>query len=1154
MHKCYNFVGSVSVLVCFASLHLLLYLTSSYYIHSKDFAIQAGFDMRQQNQLISTVDNASFAPTAPEAAISGGGSQDRRRQFGLLAADGYETRIGAVAPFVFGQRAQQQRQKEQQAPAAAAPTAPFSQNLSMDLNEFLRYHSEHVISSTMQECHLLSARTFRQRYTQSMESEWQETKKEILQYLGCNVSEQKMGKNLNSVSLSMNLTMNMAPFNPNNTTLAIMPATANAMNNSNSNSNTTNTTQLKHPSLLNFSRATNTSATGVGSVITSPLNATNATTTARNANPPDNLRRNLNQRNPIASGEKLNAWECEFALVTAQLCGNRIGAVTAATSPTSPTSATSPSPFIAPFAMFANAHQRLCVDYFGANNLNNSQQREEEEYEQECIEDLWRCMSRMTGENASNGKFIQSADVLVENVFAPYYQRNSLGLRRFLADNARAYLERAYLNKIRFAVKQNMENARLGGAMSNFAYITAFVRLQFQNQVPENYESVTLSTNHETLPLFPLLYYCLRVGEIDDCIRIAAQSGSHTASVIAAALKQIQQSEWSLQQQLVATHHQQQQQQQQQQQPRQQPHKTCTLIDILEHRSLSPLDSEFWQSTFDVCYKNRVSHSSSDPFEVVMFLVLGRFVDSTRDGWIDLSPVLATTEDYVWYKLCTVIDEGSPLPAWMSHYSTTDAFATEEDPFVPSTMDVLRQQIVDLGPNHFENPLIFVMTLLLTQQFETAIDCLFSVDALHAIHLGMCLNYYGLLFTTFRHPITENENEHGNEDQNASDEYQQQLLFDKVRRHCTKIINAADSEDHNHFVFFYLYLLAKECQPATKKFIEYLARPNPRFMHEILGSIGNNGIRIQKGLLFRFPWPVGSDYGIPFPVICLDAAQMALDFGEKEHSIHLFMFGGNYPAAARQCSSLLASTMMLTNGSGGVGGGGVAGGGGSVGTGNVGGVSGKHEKRVALEIAKDLCAANSQRHAFHDLPDNEIQLLSDDQLCNLVTATEMSEFFGLFYAHQQTKAMEVIKKCRILPVDDRVVSEITRENRGFSGMSGGGIGRSGSILSLNAQQQHRIFAPYTQKISKLEKELRKFVGDICLLVMEMFAGKLSQLSTQIKRRHSPAHTAVLQQRRQLSILCAIVHTFFNCLPSKLCETTAKTATKIDTLLEQTRIS
>eukprot|EP01083_Nonionella_stella_P287549 978816_1 len=124
----------------------------------KDFAAQAGVDIRNQSQYISAIEQ-----------------QPTRRQ----PRDYDEFKGGKdIQPF-----------KGDKVPLISGSIHPTN---TMDLTNFLKYHHEYVISSTIQECQLLSSTHFRKKYNESIQQEWNNTKMDILNYLGCDNQMQTM--------------------------------------------------------------------------------------------------------------------------------------------------------------------------------------------------------------------------------------------------------------------------------------------------------------------------------------------------------------------------------------------------------------------------------------------------------------------------------------------------------------------------------------------------------------------------------------------------------------------------------------------------------------------------------------------------------------------------------------------------------------------------------------------------------------------------------------------------------------------------------------------------------------------------------------------------------------------------------------------------
>lgn len=672
------------------------------FLFSNDFAMQAGFDIQQQTQLISTVN----------------GQHSNLSQIREHKTD---------VPLISGD-------------------VQVSSSENMDLNDFLRYHHENVVSSTIQECRLLTARTFRERYNQSMEDEWMQTKNELLRLLGCN-NHQFNAHSGGSSSSSSGISMN------NNTSAAaascILPPSSSSL-------------------LQSFKRNYNSNI--------------------------EQMQENTNKTaEPIArfamdSNENINldVWDIGFSAVVNKLCENRFQ--------------NDHHKFIAPFKMFAIEHHKICIQYFKQKQRNNDNNNYQE-FDQLCMEDIWECLSIMVNEQSLNGLFIPD-HILSEKCYE--HNINNPEFHQFLSVNAKNYLEQMFMYNIKSEVKNNMKDnihssmyLGGGGMQHNISFILAYVRMQFADNITQH---IMVKIKGESYPLYPLLYYCLRAGEIKEAVNISG------INVHSSMIK-----------------------------------RAFQMITEQKDRS----SSTFWIQTFNPYYYKHISHSNNniDTYEVLLYLILGKIVDSTMDNWIDLYTVLSTTEDCIWYELCYI--------NMMMINNETSLIS-------------LQKKMRDLGPNHYKNTYIYVKTLMLTQQFETAVQFLCNVDLVQGIHVALSLNYYGLL-------SIPNIN-----------------LFDKIRTYCNRLLNANNNQIQSYFIFYYLYLM--NCKQSINQLIQYLSIPNWDLVLQLLNTIS------------KYSYQPTSD-------LCLKSAMIARENGEIVHSIQLFIHGEHYSTAAKVCIKLLSTHM-----------------------------------------------------------------------------------------------------------------------------------------------------------------------------------------------------------------------------------------------------
>ncbi|OQR72059.1 hypothetical protein BIW11_10615 [Tropilaelaps mercedesae] len=128
-----------------------------------------------------------------------------------------------------------------------------------------------------------------------------------------------------------------------------------------------------------------------------------------------------------------------------------------------------------------------------------------------------------------------------------------------------------------------------------------------------------------------------------------------------------------------------------------------------------------------------LSLNSGNPYERVVLAILAG-CDVTNDHGVVGT---VSIEDYLWVKMCKAIVA----------------------PIMPPTPDVLTLEKLqlhitdDYGENHFDaiqRPLQYAYVLLLTAQFEIAIEFLYrtEVHRCHAVHMAIALNQLGLLRNT----------------------------------------------------------------------------------------------------------------------------------------------------------------------------------------------------------------------------------------------------------------------------------------------------------------------------------------------------------------------------------------------------------------------
>ncbi|KAL1124172.1 hypothetical protein AAG570_001942 [Ranatra chinensis] len=242
---------------------------------------------------------------------------------------------------------------------------------------------------------------------------------------------------------------------------------------------------------------------------------------------------------------------------------------------------------------------------------------------------------------------------------------------------ALAYLEDRYRIYINSVVSGNLSTARRGGIPGTYSLVRGFVGIRV-SQV-EGLEDV----NIDGLPLWPLVYYCLRCGDVPSALMSCKLAGI--------SLEEI-----------------------------------CMFLEDLRdspNRKLSMRMELQARSTY-----RRIVRSSTDPYKRAVYCVLGAcdIHDDHRD-------IAVTADDYLWIKLWQVREEEpDPVPDRI-HYSLLQSLVLEE--------------YGESHYRASEQPQIYFQMLVLTGQWESAFDFLVRIDKFrsHAVHMAIALHELDLL-------------------------------------------------------------------------------------------------------------------------------------------------------------------------------------------------------------------------------------------------------------------------------------------------------------------------------------------------------------------------------------------------------------------------
>jgi nuclear pore complex protein Nup93 len=260
-------------------------------------------------------------------------------------------------------------------------------------------------------------------------------------------------------------------------------------------------------------------------------------------------------------------------------------------------------------------------------------------------------------------------------------------------------------------------HAELGGVPGTFQLVKSYLKIKIL-PMTENLEDGLVDGQ----PVWPLIYFCLRCGDLDAAMQVVTQAQNRLDD-FRGYLQEYMQS-------------------------RDSGRSQSMLTRIRTH------------------YR-RIVRLSSDPYKKAVYSVIG-CCDVTENH----SQVAVKTDDYMWLKLRQVTQYGGDTSRdsrtgaedsltlkqlqtilkdeygeWLSFTSSTLTHLCQIYRLIPNapvSQHCCYNQTLALGESHFhaaDMPLLFFLVLLLSMQFEAALEFLSRVERYrsHAVHFAIAL-------------------------------------------------------------------------------------------------------------------------------------------------------------------------------------------------------------------------------------------------------------------------------------------------------------------------------------------------------------------------------------------------------------------------------
>ncbi|XP_066973938.1 nuclear pore complex protein Nup93-like [Macrobrachium rosenbergii] len=486
--------------------------------------------------------------------------------------------------------------------------------------------------------------------------------------------------------------------------------------------------------------------------------------------------------------------------------------------------------------------------------------------------------------------------------------RASPKVQAALVRQARGFLEKSYANYMNTIVYSHLERAQLGGVPGLVPLVRAYLDVVLPAQAIPTLEDGLAGG----APVWPLIFYCMRAGGGKALHQALADNSSPSVVEVLNALEHYEKSD------------------------------SGRLPPDLEKK-------------LRMSYKRSVKNSS-DPFKRAVYCIL-----SHCDPHEDHCDIATTTDDYLWVKLCVVDCDSSP-----SASTSSSSSAIQDTLSLNQLQNLLYEQYGEAHFNAWQQPLLYTSLLLMTGQFEAAIEFLSRKEALrcHAVHIALALHEMNLLAlpAQVQAPVLSREDN--------DPEGVRRLNLTRLILLYTRKFEATDPCEALHYCFFLRSLKGKNGENVFSSCISQLVLQSREF-DLLLGRLEPDGRR-TPGVIDKFKVDVSE--------VTEMVAQDSEKKGLYEDAVKLYDLAKNHEKVVALLNQLLSQVVHQTESG-----------------------SGSQRGRV-LELATAV-ALRFKTHGHNSLPHNA---------ATLHLLLDLSTFFDLYHKERFNDALEVLKRLHVI--------------------------------------------------------------------------------------------------------------------------------------------
>ncbi|XP_067007700.1 nuclear pore complex protein Nup93 [Anabrus simplex] len=262
----------------------------------------------------------------------------------------------------------------------------------------------------------------------------------------------------------------------------------------------------------------------------------------------------------------------------------------------------------------------------------------------------------------------------------PIVARLTPVVKHALISQAKKYFEDRYKMFMRRQVEGNLLQAQRGGVPGTIPLVASYMKLCGAAAMAGLEDGLV-----NGLPIWPMIYFCLRCGDVSAALSCSRQGGSAFDDFTA-------------------------------------------VLDELTKSSNRKL-ADRTEQALKFSYRRHV-RNSTDPFKKVVYCILG-----ACDVQDEHPEIAKTADDYLWLKLCQIREE-----------ENEDVTGVERMT-LRHLQTLILEEYGEKYYNAYENPILYFQMLFLTGQFEAALGFLARIDKLrvHAVHIAIALHEHNLL-------------------------------------------------------------------------------------------------------------------------------------------------------------------------------------------------------------------------------------------------------------------------------------------------------------------------------------------------------------------------------------------------------------------------